>query len=225
MLRNDQITVKSRHETARLAYLASKLSFSGLRVADVGGNTGFFSFELLDRGAHRVDYYEGNKAHHDFVRAAAQQLGLGERLRTFNRYVTFTQDELAGTDCTLLLNVLHHLGADFGDARLNKDAAKQNILSCLAALSRQTRQLVFQLGFNWKGDRHQPLFDHGTKAKLIDFVTQGTAADWTIQSVGVAEKSGDTVTFHDLNSANLARADALGEFLNRPIFIMRSKHL
>jgi hypothetical protein len=225
LLPGDQITVKSRHETARLAYIASKVSVCGLRVADVGGNTGFFSFELLDRGATRVDYYEGNKPHHDFVRAAAHQLGLNDRLHTFNRYVTFTHDELAGVDCTLLLNVLHHLGDDFGDAQLNKDAAKQNILACLAALSRQTGTLVFQLGFNWKGDRHQPLFTHGTKAELIDFVTQGTAADWTIESIGVAEKSGDAITFHELNRINLERSDALGEFLNRPLFIMHSKHV
>lgn len=225
LLPRDQITVKSRHETARLAYIAAKLSVTGLHVADIGGNTGFFSFELLARGARRVDYIEGNKAHHDFVRAAAHQLGLGERLHTVNRYVTFTPEDLAAVDCTVLLNVLHHLGDDFGDARLNKAAAKQNILSCLAALSRTSRLLIFQLGFNWKGDRHQPLFECGTKAELIDFVSTGTAADWTIESIGIAEKAGDAVAFSDLNRTNIARNEALGEFLNRPLFLMRSKHL
>lgn len=224
VLPRERLSMKSRHEKARLAYITSQFSVAGLHVADIGGNTGFFSFELLARYALRVDYYEGNKAHHDFVRAAAQQLGLGRRLHTFNRYVTFAPGDLAPVDCTVLLNVLHHLGDDFGDASLNKEAAKQNILACLAALSRTSRFLIFQLGFNWKGDRHQPLFDHGTKAELIDFVTQGTSADWFINTIGIGEKSGETVAFKNLNRTNIARADALGEFLNRPIFLMQSKH-
>jgi hypothetical protein len=225
LVRPDQITVKSRHESERLAYIVSKLSVSGLRVADIGGNTGYFSFELLERGARQVDYYEGNKAHHDFVRAAATQLGLSDRLRTFNRYVTFTRNELAGVDCTLLLNVLHHVGDDFGRADLNREAAKQSILTSLAALSRQTRLLVFQLGFNWKGDRQQPLFAHGTKSELIEFVASGTAGDWTMHALGIAEKRGNAIVFSDLSESNLARNDALGEFLNRPIFVLQSKHL
>jgi 2-polyprenyl-3-methyl-5-hydroxy-6-metoxy-1,4-benzoquinol methylase len=224
LLKQDQITVKSRHEIARLNYIAQKLDVTGLHVADVGGNTGFFSFELLDRGARLVDYYEGNQAHHDFVRASAQQLGLNDRLRTFNRYVTFAPNELDGIECTLLLNVLHHLGDDFGDAKLNKEAAKENILSCLASLSHQTRSLVFQLGFNWKGDRNQPLFTGGTKTELIQFIRDGTASDWVIEAIGVAEKSKDAIAFHDLTPSNIERNNALGEFLNRPIFIMRSKH-
>lgn len=224
VLRNDQITVKSRYETARLAYITSKVDVAGLHVADIGGNTGFFSFELLDGGARRVDYIEGNRAHYDFVRAATEQLGVADRLHTFNRYVTFTPTELPAVDCTVLLNVLHHLGDDFGDATLNKEAAKTRILSCLNALSRTSRHLVFQLGFNWKGDRQQPLFANGTKSELIDFVRQGTVGDWTTTSIGVAEKAGDAVVFRDLNGTNIVRNDALGEFLNRPIFIMRSAH-
>jgi SAM-dependent methyltransferase len=225
VLPGDLISLKSRHETARLGYIASRLDVSGLHVSDVGGNTGFFSFELLERGARLVDYYEGNKAHHDFVRAAAEQLGVAERLRTFNRYVTFEPDELTAVDCTVLLNVLHHLGDDFGDTGLNKEAAMRNMLRCLSALSRKSRFLVLQLGFNWKGNRHQPLFPNGTKAELIDFVANGTASDWAINAIGVAERSGDIVVFNELSSSNLEREDALGEFLNRPIFIMQSKHL
>lgn len=224
LLRSEPVVVKPRHETARLAYVESRLNVSGLRAADIGGNTGFFSFELLDRGAREVDYYEGNQAHYDFVRACARQLGLSERLHTFNRYVTFQPDELPAVDCTVLLNVLHHLGDDFGQPDITMEAARQNILGCLAALSRWSRLLVFQLGFNWKGDRRQPLFPHGTKSELIDFVAKGTALDWAIDSIGIAEPRGNAVVFNELDHANIERDDALGEFLNRPIFVMRSRH-
>ena len=224
LLGGEALSVKSRHEHERLAYILSRVSVDGLHVADIGGNTGFFSFELLARGTRRVDYYEGNAAHHDFVCAAAGQLGLAGRLHAYHRYLSFEPAELPMLDCTLLLNVLHHLGDDFGDRSTAKDAAKQRMLACLAALARSTRLLVFQLGFNWKGDRHQPLFAGGSKAEMIEFIEQGTAADWEIAAIGIAERKGGEVVYLDLCDRNIARDDSMGEFLNRPIFIMRSRH-
>jgi len=218
------LPVKSRHEHERLAYILSRLCIDGLHVADIGANTGFFSFELLAHGARRVDCYEGNGAHHDFVSAAAQRLGLAGRLHTHHQYVLFEPAELPVVDCTVLLNVLHHLGDDFGDCATAKEAARRQMLACLAALARSTRLLVFQLGFNWKGDRHQPLFAGGSKAEMIRFIEQGTAADWKITAIGIAERADGEVVYRDLCDRNIERDDSLGEFLNRPIFIMRSRH-
>lgn len=229
LLGSEAISVKSRHEHERLAYILSRVPVQGLHVVDIGGNTGFFSFELLERGARRVDYYEGNAAHHDFVQAAAQRLGLAGRLHTHRGYVSFEPAGLPRADCTLLLNVLHHFGDDFGDRHAAKEAARQRMLACLSALARTSRMLVFQLGFNWKGDRHQPLFARGSKAEMIDFIARGTAADWDIGAIGIAERSDDQAdgqtVYRDLCDRNIARDDSLGEFLNRPIFIMQSRHI
>jgi len=225
LLRNDDITVNSRYERERLDYIVAKRPVAGRHLADIGGNTGFFAFELLERGADRMEYFEGNVAHHGFVTAAAAQLGLSERLRTHHQYVTFEAGALPRVDTTLLLNVLHHLGDDFGDAALARDAAKQHMLACLSAMSHSTTHLVFQLGFNWKGDRNLPLFSTGTKAEMIDFLTASTAADWTIDEIGVAERHDTRIIFRDVNNTNITRDDSLGEFLNRPIFIMRSRHV
>jgi len=225
LLGSEAISVQSRHEHERLAYILQRVPVQGLHVADIGGNTGFFSFELLAHGARQVDCYEGNAAHHDFVRAAAEQLGLAGRLHAHHRYVSFAPAELPALDCTVLLNVLHHLGDDFGDPGTAKEAAKQHMLACLATLAHTSRTLVFQLGFNWKGDRHQPLFQGGSKAEMIHFIKQGTAADWDISAIGIAERDGAQIVFRDLCDQNIARDDSLGEFLNRPIFIMRSRHV
>ncbi len=225
LLGSEAISVKSRHEHERLAYILPRVPVHGLHMADIGGNTGFFSFELLGQGARRVDYYEGNAAHHDFVRAAAQRLGLDGRLCTHHRYVSFEPADLPMLDCTVLLNVLHHFGDDFGDPKAAKEAARVRMLACLSALARTSRLLVFQLGFNWKGDRHQPLFAGGSKAEMIDFVEQGTAADWETAAIGIAERDGGQTVYRDLCDRNIARDDSLGEFLNRPIFIMQSRHV
>ncbi len=225
LLGNEAISVKSRHEHERLAYILSRVPVQGLHMADIGGNTGFFSFELLEQGARRVDYYEGNTAHHSFVHAAAQRLGLAGRLHTHHGYVSFEPATLARVDCTVLLNVLHHFGDDFGDRDAAMEAARQRMLACLSALAHTSRLLVFQLGFNWKGDRHQPLFAGGSKAEMIDFIEQGTASDWDIAAIGIAERDGGHTVYRDLCDRNIARDDSLGEFLNRPIFIMQSRHV
>lgn len=220
----DALQVKSRHEHARLDYIAAHVDVADLHVADIGGNTGFFSFELLARGARRVDYYEGQPAHHAFVSAAAARLGLASRLHSHRTYLTFGAGELPQVDCTLLLNVLHHLGDDFGDPGTLREAAKHQMLDGLSALARSSRMLVFQLGFNWKGDRHQPLFTGGTKSEMIDFIRRGTAADWTVAAIGVAECEAGAIAYRELGEHNIERVDALGEFLNRPIFILESRH-
>lgn len=225
LLSNEAISVQSRSEAERLAYIVSRLPVAGLLMADIGGNTGYFSFELLAQGAQHVDYFEGNQAHHDFVKAAASALGWSPRLQTHHRYVNFAPGELAPTDITLLLNVLHHLGDDFGNPATAKEAAKQQMLDCLATLSRSSARAVFQLGFNWQGKIDQPLFAGGSKAEMIEFVRAGTASDWDIEHIGIAERDTTGIVFRDLSAHNLARNDSLGEFLNRPLFILQSRHV
>src|SRR5262245_55643512 len=130
LLNAERLAVKSRHERERFEFIASHVPLEGRHFTDIGGNTGFFSFELLSHGAERVDCLEGNEAHHDFVHAAAGCLGLSQRLRTHCRYVSFDGADLVPADCTLLLNVLHHLGDDFGDRAMARQAAKQEMLRC-----------------------------------------------------------------------------------------------
>ena len=64
---------------------------------------------------------------------------------------------------------------------------------------------------------------NGTKGEVIDFVDSGTRDTWSIQSVGIAETSNARIVYKNLNSNNIQRQDTLGEFLNRPLFIMKSK--
>lgn len=225
LLGADAVSVQSRHEHQRLAYILSRLPVEGLHIADIGGNTGYFAFEMLEHGAARVDYYEGNAAHHDFVQAAAARLGLADRLRTHHGYVSFEPAELPRFDATLLLNVLHHFGDDYGDPGTALEAARQHMLDSLARLAHSSRQLVLQLGFNWKGDRRLPLFEGGSKAEMIQFVEQGSAADWTVSAIGIAQREAGVVVYRDLCESNIARDDSLGEFLNRPIFVLQSRHL
>lgn len=210
-----------KHEAQRQRFMQQHLSLQGLSVLDIGANTGYFSFAALSEGASKVIAQEGNVEHAQFIALAGQELGCTERLEVRPRYYGFDDPDAQKVDVVLCLNVLHHLGDDFGDPHLDLAAAKQHMLQALNHLATHCRHCWFQLGFNWKGDRHRPLFTEGTKAELIEFIRQGTAQHWVVSEVAVVDaQSRDYVP---LNRENLARVDALGEFLNRPLFLLRSR--
>lgn len=223
LLPQDAVQVKSRYERERLDYIASRLDLRGCRVADIGGNTGYFSFELLERGATAVSHIEGNAAHHRFVAHAAERLGLADCLHSENRYIDFEHPDLAPHDVVFLLNVLHHVGDDYGDPATRAGSVQATMLTALRQLAPRARHVVLQLGFNWQGDPKRPIFAHGSKADVIDLVSQ-LRDDYDVRAIGIASRGEDgRVVYRDLDAHNIARDDRLGEFLNRPLFILRSR--
>jgi len=215
--------VKPRYEPERLRLILQTLDPVSKKIVDIGANTGFFSFELLKAGAESIFAYEGNKAHADFLRLAADILNVSSRISIKDHYFLFSEEEFSGTvDIILLLNVLHHVGDDFGDSA-DVLKAKEKMLDYLNKLAKKTRYLVFQLGFCWKGNRETGLFPGGTKKEMIDFVLKGTEGYWKMEKVGVPEKGEGCVEYKEVSSKNIQRDDNLGEFLNRPIFILKSR--
>jgi SAM-dependent methyltransferase len=220
----DNLEVKSRHEVERLNFILENLNIKEKNVADIGGNTGFFSFELIERGVKHVDYFEGNKIHSNFVKLAASLLGLTDRIKVTNKYINFENElEEKKYDITLLLNVLHHLGDDYGNRSITIEEVKQHILKQLNSLAVKTSFLVFQLGFNWKGDITLGLFANGTKREMIQFISEGTKDYWEILNIGIPDLLNGTVIYYQGRKYNIDRNDSVGEFLNRPLFIIKSK--
>jgi 2-polyprenyl-3-methyl-5-hydroxy-6-metoxy-1,4-benzoquinol methylase len=223
ILGEDEIVVNTRSESERLKYVLNKLSVEGKSVIDIGANTGFFSFELLDAGAASVRMIEGNKDHAEFARLAAEVMQLEDKVSVTSEYFQFDGQSEERYDIGLLFNVLHHVGDDYGTLKSLEDT-KRLILEQLNSMSQIVETLVFQLGFNWMGNPAKPLFEHGTKQEQIDYISEGVANHWTIESIGVAVGTRSQVRYEDLNEVNVARSDELGEFLNRPIFILKSTH-
>ncbi len=222
LLGQTDVITRTRHEQERLDYICQKIGFSDKTVLDIGGNTGFFVFELLDAGAKHMTHYEGEKAHSDFVNLAAKALDLSQKVRTINSYFAFDGSYAEQFDVVLLFNVLHHIGDDYGDKNANIEEAKKACILQLNSLAGNTEKLVFQLGFNWQGNVSKGLFAGGTKQEMIDFVRKGIDGYWSIESIGVAVRIDGKVAYKDLNDNNIERDNSLGEFLNRPIFILRS---
>ncbi len=214
------VTDLRRHDRERLRYMLARVPVAGRSVLDIGCNGGFFLLEMLAAGAHRGTGYEGSRDHAQFLAAAAAALGLGERLDVRPRYYDFATEQ-GHHDVALLLNVLHHVGDDYGDPALNIAGAREEILRSLQRMRARCDVLVFQLGFNWKGDRNAGLFAHGSIAEMVEFVERGVRGHWRLRHVGVAERAADGgIEYRDLGPDNGHRKNELGEFLNRPLFIL-----
>lgn len=225
---DDYICASSRYEQQRLNYIVSILDPKDKKILDIGGNTGFFSFEMLMLGAESVVYYEGNKEHSEFVRYASDCLQLSHKISINNQYFDFDHNLPClpkEYDITLVLNVLHHIGDDYGEKELSMQNAKQAIIRSLNNLCNISKYLVLQLGFCWKGNRKNMLFEHGTKQEMLEFLYQGISVFWEIIDVGIAERNNNQVKYVKQSSENMKRNDDLGEFLNRPILVLQSRHL
>ncbi|MBR2658441.1 ATP-grasp domain-containing protein [Candidatus Saccharibacteria bacterium] len=217
----DGLSIKSRHEKERLKYIEDHIDITEKSLLDIGGNTGFFTIQSVVDGAGHVDYYEGNRNHADFVEGASKILGFQKQIKVYSEYYDFESDNKK-YDVIYNLNVLHHMGDDF-DAGKDKEFARENIISCINNMAKNTDMMVFQLGFNWKGNRDECLFEKGEKTEMIDYIKNGTKNYWEILNIGIAVRSENGgVKYEEANEGNLGRDDSLGEFLNRPIFIMKS---
>lgn len=222
VLKINEENIHSRFEKERLNYICKRVEIEGKRILDIGGNTGYFTFECIKGGCQRVDYFEGNQIHAEFVHNASKIFDR-TKLEVHNSYYLFDENEKK-YDVVLCLNVIHHLGADFFVGN-NMEDAKKVMLECINALSYTTEYMVFQMGYNWCGDRNRCLFENGTKKELEDFLFFGVGEFWNIINIGIAVKNKGIVRYEDKNDVNNIRNDELGEFLNRPIFIMKSKKL
>jgi hypothetical protein len=187
---------------------------------DIGGNTGYFTFQALAAGASHVRYIEGNQTHAEFVQVASSVVDPGGSIQVTNRYYDFAAEEDEVVDVAFLLNVVHHLGDDFGSKSVACHEAKELMITSVNRMARKCRRLVFQMGFCWKGNRNLLLFPNGTKQEMIDFVRAGTNGIWDVRVIGVAERDVNGISYGIPSQENLRRQDQMGEFLNRPLFVM-----
>lgn len=201
-------------EEQRYAFMSKFLDFKNRSVVDVGANTGYFSFSAKQSGASQVIAFEGNKEHAEFLVEANKILDLD--IKVENEYFTPSPSS-PKADIYICLNVVHHLGDDFLQGVQKEDAKKlmKDYIHNVCSLSKFS---VFQLGFCWKGNTELPLFSSGTKEEMISFVKDALPKN-SILDIGILDKNNIYTT---PDKSNMLRYDELGEFANRPLFIVKN---
>lgn len=216
-----KVEAVGHYEKERFSFIKKYIDFNDIEVLDIGANQGYFSFEAICSGASKALIVEGRKDYTDFISKLSNIMGYD--IRVENSYLDFSKD-LIGNYFSLIynLNVIHHLGGDFGDGNLAKQQALKEMAETFKCLHDKSKYMIFSMGFNWKGDGNEPLFESGTKEELIRFVQDSIGDYYTVKAIGVAEKNNSIIEYRLLSEDNIKRDDSLGEFLNRPIFILES---
>lgn len=200
----------NRFEEERWDYIKSRVSFTGETLLDIGGNTGYFSVRASQEGADTT-MIEGNSVHCRFVKQVASQLGLD--IKVENNYLT-SMDECF--DISLFLNVVHHLGDDFSSNVSDDPLCKMSEM--VAEVCSKSSVTILQMGYNWKGDKNLPLFSNGTKDEMKQFVLDSIPEGYHVAFTGVLNPT--TLTYEDATHNLMRKFVDLGEFGNRPIFII-----
>jgi hypothetical protein len=208
-----------------MRFIENTIDLKNKTIVDIGGNTGFFSFASLEAKADKVILVEGNSSHAEFVSTANSLLGY-KNLLVLHQYFDFESTMFKKpVDVILLMNILHHYGDDFGNNSSSKKVVKEKIIEYINNLASQTTYLVLQIGFCWKGNRNELLFDSGEKKEMIEFIMKGTLGKWEMVKTGIAELINNHTEYLPLSEKNLQRNNQIGEFRNRPIFILKSLYL
>ncbi len=232
-----------RSDKPRYRYLEDfleRISFTS--VMDVGANTGYFSLSLAHRFP-RVTVYavEMHANHVQFMQLISRHFHL-PNLKIVQKPLLLENAEIfPSADVLLLFNVLHHAGVDFDQGAVTSPADFESYaVPYLSHLIRKFTYLVFQMGYNWGGDKRRPIVavdDDVQKARLSFRMLQ--AGGWKTVEIAYPRLVKRRYVYfpasHDylLSLQNdhlpgIARylstlpLEEHSEFYRRPIFICRS---
>lgn len=211
-----------RAEKERFLFIRDRFAIEGARIADVGGNTGFFTMSYLLEGAQKVTYFETEEVLCEFVDKACQHLGLRDRLEIINAPFNFQSEDQPVYDCLNLLNVIHHAGEDFSPEIRDIETGRVFMFDSLRKTAFYCKTLVMQMSFLWKGDPELPMFQTRTKAEMIGALDAELHRYYSFSDIGIYDPKGSVERYSGLSAENISRNSDLREFFNRPLFIMKS---
>jgi hypothetical protein len=204
----------------RAKFIFNNLNFEGLKVLDIGANIGYFTFCSVFAGASTVTSIESDEIDSKLIHLETKLLGVLDTVNVIQDSFNFSIKQKSKHDVVLCLNVLHHLGRYFDNTDLSLKDSKNKMVEYLNLLSYSTKYCWFQMGFNWKGDENSPLFDNGLKSEVIDFIHTNCSDYWEVQKIAILDD--ETMQYSSINP-KIQRIDKLGEFGNRPLFLLKSK--
>jgi hypothetical protein len=236
-----------RGDTARYNHLLHLIDFNKISsIGDIGANTGFFSLSLKEKfPALKIYAYEGNSNHTEFIETIKEIFGI-QNLDIINDVLTL--DKIKGLnfhDVLLFYNVMHHAGVDFDDGSTSNTSFKKYAIKYLKELSYKSKYIVFQMGYNWGGNKQKPIIDLDDDLGKILFNCEILhTAFWQPLEISLPHISANKIV--NFNIADNIKFDIIdnwqspsdktidyisslelsqfSEFYRRPIFFCKSTH-
>jgi hypothetical protein len=239
------IDEKWRGDTARWDNLKENLDVNYIQsLGDIGANTGFFSLSIAHRFPQlTVHAYEANQNHHHFIDIIKNQFHLAN-IHAHNQFINLNGiGKLSTHDCLLNLNVLHHAGVDFDKDAVCFESFFDYACRYLDKLSHKSKKMIFQMGFNWGGNKNYPIvLVNDDPGKILFLAKIFQKSGWRIEKIFTMKKP-DVFKYFEMPSeisssldTNLKKAEKLlynyyikyrlvtfSEFYRRPIFYCSSR--
>lgn len=207
----------------RAAFMFDRKSSAGKNVLDIGANQGYMSIEAALRGAQRVDAFESNTVDGAFLSQMSLLFPALQAVSAQTLNYDFEHENSGRWHYVICLNVLHHIGRYFDDHVNDLSEAKILMAAHLRRLLTHSGSVWLQLGFNWQGNTLKPMFAHGTKQEITEFVNQMVGQHARIATIGIYNphrQAYDEVVYGDWHHPLWQRIDGLGEFANRPLYLI-----
>jgi len=241
----EKINEEWRGDTARYKYIISKLKEMKISsISDIGANTGFFILSISYLYPDIIcNAYELNENYANYIRVIKNHFGL-KNINIFKKEIKLSNIlELDYTDVVINSNVLHHAGVDF-DIELIKNIEEFNsyAIEYFKKMTKITKIMFFQMGYNWGGNKSTPL---STSGDIYRFIQRNqklfNSAGWQILSIGIYDynikdykelshkfldiinnKSFETKTNNEFDHwLEKIGFENNSEFYKRPIFILK----
>lgn len=173
--KKDEFGVWDRLDAIRQILRNRKLG----KLADLGGNSGFFSLSLIDIGlAERSVIYDLEPGAVTAGRRMSESMGLSDRTEYREQALGLEfVNKMDEVDTVLCLNLIHHAGAVFDMEPVQRIGWDAYALQWLTGLRRRSRLAIFGIGF--KGGK-PPYWDTPHADRPRRFCQLGKNAGWTI---------------------------------------------
>lgn len=186
---NEYINEEWRGDTARYNYILNQIQFSdNMKVADIGANTGFFTLSLAHTFKECLfTAYEPNKKHAEFIQEIIKNFDICN-VDIDSLAIGMNEiDEISYYDIIIFLNIIHHAGIDF-DREYIEDIGdfSKYAKEYITRLRHKTKLLIFQMGYNWGGDKTRPIIKTDEVDEMILFLYKlFLECGWRIKDIAV----------------------------------------
>ena len=161
-----------RGDSKRYEFITDKIAFQpGNIVGDVGANTGRFCLDFANTNPlTKFIAIEINEYNANFIKMIREIFDINN-IEVINKSAGLRElVDLPDFDIAFHMNVLHHSGVDFDkDLVQNLSELKDYIIQYLSALREKCKTVIFQLGYNWGGNKSNPIVPPDNIIEMINY--------------------------------------------------------